>query len=276
MPGTTGWIVKLNAQGDIQWQKCYGGQLSDDLRVISESPDGSYWAVGYTSSTDGDVSGNHGGVDGWVLRLGPSGELMGQRCIGGSGYDQLTGLHVLPDGNALVSGYTSSTDGDITDPLGGNDAWTLLLDPNLEILWQRTLGGSGNDNGYATDAGQVGGAVITGHSRSTDGDLTGNNGESDLWVVKLAPWEVGMDELDWHPNMNLYPSPTEDLVQVEWNGPHAGPLSWEIIDLTGRAVARGRSVGGRWSVPVAQLAPGTYLMRVHGPKGVSGGRFVKE
>ena len=41
----------------------------------------------YTDSNDGDVSGNHGSGDSWVVKLDTLGTILAQNCYGGSGND---------------------------------------------------------------------------------------------------------------------------------------------------------------------------------------------
>ena len=64
------WVVKLDRYGDIEWQKCLGGSDSDWAYNIQQTSDGGYIVAGYTGSNDGDVSGNHGEKDFWVVKLG--------------------------------------------------------------------------------------------------------------------------------------------------------------------------------------------------------------
>src|SRR5436190_12259968 len=78
------WIIKLNSAGTILWQKSYGGTNNDYASSIKQTTDGGYIFSGYTSSNDGDVSGNHGGFeDGWVVKTDSTGTLIWQKCLGG-------------------------------------------------------------------------------------------------------------------------------------------------------------------------------------------------
>lgn len=63
------WIVKLNETGNIQWQKGLGGSSYYYAQSIQQTFDGGYVVAGYTKSTDGDVSGNHGDFDVWIVKL---------------------------------------------------------------------------------------------------------------------------------------------------------------------------------------------------------------
>ena len=73
------WIVKLDVDGVLQWQRTFGGSFWDMAFAIVQSSDGGYVAAGRTESDDGDVSGNHGGYDIWVVKLDAAGDLQWQR-----------------------------------------------------------------------------------------------------------------------------------------------------------------------------------------------------
>ncbi|MCB0795914.1 MAG: T9SS type A sorting domain-containing protein, partial [Flavobacteriales bacterium] len=65
------WLVRFDATGNIAWERCVGGSMMEEFHGLEATPDGGYIACGNTSSNDVDVSGNHGGYDGWVAKFGP-------------------------------------------------------------------------------------------------------------------------------------------------------------------------------------------------------------
>ena len=71
----------------LEWQKCLGGSDWDDAYSIQQTTDGGYIVAGGPESNDGDVSGNHGFDDYWVVKLSSSGTLEWQKCLGGSDLD---------------------------------------------------------------------------------------------------------------------------------------------------------------------------------------------
>jgi len=86
------WLVKLNASGNIEWQKCYGGTGDEFGNAIVQTFYGGYAVTTFTNSNDGDVSGNHntdGNFDGWFIQVTPKGKLLFQHCYGGSDFDGL-------------------------------------------------------------------------------------------------------------------------------------------------------------------------------------------
>ena len=61
-------VAFANAQAPaIQWQKSLGGSNNDYAYAIRQTTDGGYIVAGYSFSNDGDVTGNHGGYDYWIV-----------------------------------------------------------------------------------------------------------------------------------------------------------------------------------------------------------------
>ncbi|MBP6389684.1 MAG: T9SS type A sorting domain-containing protein [Flavobacteriales bacterium] len=192
--GTDIWVVKLDALGALVWQRTLGGSGYDYPGAISPTSDGGYIAVGRSSSTDGDVTGNHGGTaDAWVAKLDTAGNIQWQRSLGGTLSDW--GYDVLPtnDGGYIVAASTYSSDGDVTFIHGYEDAWLIKLNALGDIVWERTYGGSLYESAKAVRQTIDGGFILAGYTQSTDGDVVGNNGWRDAWVVKVD----GTGNIQW-------------------------------------------------------------------------------
>lgn len=183
--GVDVWIVKLNSAGNKVWQRCLGGSGTDWVYSIQQTTDGGYIAAGYTFSNDGDVSGNHGATDVWVVKLDGSGNKVWQRCLGGSAFDRAYSIQQTVDGGYIVAGCTNSNDGDVSGTIGSGDAWIVKLDGFGNKVWQRCLGGSAFDIAYSIQQTTDGGYIFAGGTNSNNGDVSGNHGEGDIWVVKL-------------------------------------------------------------------------------------------
>lgn len=108
-----------------------------------------------------------------------------QKCLGGSAYDVGYSLTQAKDGNILILGESASRNGDVTDaPLGPN-VWLIKIDTSGNLLWQKTYGGSGTDQGRFVTATADGGCIFTAQTRSNNGDVSGWHGDFDVWVVKV-------------------------------------------------------------------------------------------
>lgn len=187
------WIVKLTSTGAISWEKTFGGSSDEAPSTIHQTADGGYIVFGQTESNDGDVSGNHGGGDYWLFKITSTGGLSWQVCLGGSGDEENAGesgndcLQITPAGEYVVAGWSNSTDGDVTGNHGSFDYWVLKLTSTGGIIWEKSLGGTGDDEGTSVQlTPSDGGCIVTGLASSNDGDVTGNHGVYDAWIVKLS------------------------------------------------------------------------------------------
>ncbi|HXH18330.1 MAG TPA: S8 family serine peptidase, partial [Chitinophagales bacterium] len=180
------WVVKLNAGGSIMWQKSFGGSAADQANSVQPTSDGGYIVAGYSASYNGDVTGSHGSRDYWVVKLNASGALQWQKALGGTQSDEATSVIQTSDGGYAVTGYASSNNGNVSSNHGGQDFWTVKLDASGNIQWQRTHGGSANEKAYAVAHTGDGGFVLAGSSDSNNGDVSGNQGGADFWIVKLG------------------------------------------------------------------------------------------
>lgn len=191
------WIVKLNASGIIQWQKSLGGSYGDVANSIEQTTDGGYIVAGESRSINGDVTGNHGNADYWVVKLDSSGNIQWQKSLGGSNRDAANSVKQTSDGGYIVAGESSSTDGDVTGNHGNYDYWIVKLDPSGNIQWQKSIGGSLYDAANSIQQTFDGGYIVAGGSNSADGDVTHNQGNQDFWIVKLnssgiIQWETSL------------------------------------------------------------------------------------
>jgi len=199
-PGEDYWIIKLDFFGNMMWQKSLGGTDSFDpfgqinrepAYSVQQTTDGGYIVTGYSASTDGDVTGNHGGKDFWVVKLTPNGDIKWQKSLGGSSNEAASSIQQTTDGGYIISGVSKSSKSDVTGNHGGYDYWIVKLAPDTgtnalpAIEWQKSLGGSGEDMAYSVQQTTDGGYIVAGSSNSTDGDVTGNHGSNDYWIVKL-------------------------------------------------------------------------------------------
>jgi len=136
------WMIKIDANGDMLWQKCFGFSGADYPGDFVQLPDGGFLIGGraYSYGTS-----HHGGYDFWLLRLSSVGNILWEKCFGGflddGNYGKIRILP-LPENNFLVTGSTYSNDGDIPFSHGNWDTWVFAIDQNANLLWERTFGSS--------------------------------------------------------------------------------------------------------------------------------------
>ena len=180
------WIVKLNSHRRILWKKTLGGSWFEIAYSVASFYDGGVVVAGYTESNDGDVRGNHGGRDFWVVRLDEDGRVLWSKTLGGSYDESAFSVAPLPEEGLVVAGYSESNDGDVGENHGGKDFWIVRLDEDGNFVWGRVLGGSGDDWANSLIVLDENTIVVAGTTWSSDGDVKRNHGNTDFWVVKLA------------------------------------------------------------------------------------------
>ena len=116
------WLIKLDATGSIQWQKCYGGTENEFVGDFKKTQDGGYIIVGYTMSSNGDVSGYSGNADMWVVKTDNLGNLAWQKCLGVSTSDG--GYGVAENSSGFI---ICGTGGGCQ--LGNSDIWIVKINP---------------------------------------------------------------------------------------------------------------------------------------------------
>jgi PKD repeat protein len=205
------WIVKLDAEGQIQTQRTIGGSGDDYLTDIQQTADGGYVVGGYSNSgISGDkTQANKGGGDYWVVKITATGSIQWQNTIGGNSYDGLQSIQQTTDGGYILGGYSNSgISGDKTEASQGyGDYWVVKLTATGAIQWQNTIGGNSSDVLQSIQQTTDGGYILGGYSDSDiSGDKTEENwgGFDDYWVVKLTAngaieWQntIGGSSLDY-------------------------------------------------------------------------------
>lgn len=138
------WVAKLDIIGNIIWQHCYGGYDFDRVFSFIEMEDHNLLMYGFTTSNDGDVSGNHGDDDGWLLKLNATGGIIWQRCFGGTNNDAGTRAISTSDGGYILCNEVDSHNGDITFNAGSTDSWIVKLLPEcIPVIYYADADGDG-------------------------------------------------------------------------------------------------------------------------------------
>jgi hypothetical protein len=185
------WIVKLDANGIIVWDKLFGGSNDEAAFCVQQIADGGYIVAGASaSSANGNVSNvNHGGSDIWIVLLDRFGNIDNNRLLGGNADELAKSIQQTSDGNLIMAGYsTSSLNGDVTGINHGFlDVWVVKSDINGDVIWDKLLGGNNDEEALSIQQTTDGGYILAGYSLSSaNGDVTGaNHGLNDYWIVKL-------------------------------------------------------------------------------------------
>lgn len=185
------WILKLDTDGNIQWQIATGFSGTDQAFSLIQTIDGGYFIGGVLDVTASNGAGNsraktqHAGGDYWAIKLDASGNLEWRNYFGGTNTDTCYDVIETIDGYILV-GSSDSSDVDISNNKGSYDFWVLKIDKSGTLLWEKNFGGSEIDEARAITATNDGNFMIVGDTRSNNQDVTTNNGGADLWLIKIT------------------------------------------------------------------------------------------
>jgi hypothetical protein len=166
--GTRGdiMILKLDADGGIEWQKRYGGAKFEEPSTILEVSDG-YIVMEQSSSFTAST-------DAWIFKIDFDGDFIWQKTFGGrGGMDELSSAMLTNDGGFIAAGETSS------NFIPSEDFWAVKFDSEGMPQWQKRYGGSHIDSVESMDLTPEGGVIMVGTTRSFGA------GNLDIWGVRV-------------------------------------------------------------------------------------------
>lgn len=267
------WIIKISTTGTLQWQKSLGGVGSDLGMGITITADGGYIVTGQTDSFGGDVVGNHGSADAWVVKLDATGNKIWQKCFGGPSYDVGTDIFQQPNGNFIMISYAASNSGDPTGNQGLFDFWLVNFDPTGNLIWQKTYGGDKNDVAFAVSPTIDNGFILFGYSASATGDVTLNQGMDDYWIVKLnAPVITSTNNPNYLPGVSVYPTLTLDG-KINVTKPNQLQYFFSIFSSEGKKIISEKELSS--VIEISALPKGVYIIQVRQRNKLVNFRVVK-
>lgn len=259
------WIVKINPNRTIAWQKTFGGDANDKVAYVRVDAQGNIYLGGHSQSrqnTGNKTTVQKGTNDMWVHKLNADGIIIWEASIGGQNDDYLYAFATTGDGGVIVGGNTySQISGDKNElGMGGLDAWIIKLNNLGQIEWQNAVGGAGNETVYSLlptpDGGYIAG--ITSNSNISSDKAEPGFGLNDYWIVKL-----------------------NNIGAIQWNRTYGGPADDNVASiipdgdgylavgttLSGIGGTRDLSLHGGSDIWVLRLDPGgslTWQMLVGG------------
>lgn len=181
------WIIKISSEGNLIWEKSYGGSEIDEALDITSTIDGNFIVCGNTRSNNIDVSLNNGAADIWILKITPNGEILWEKTYGGNSFEAARSIHQTTDNGFVIAGNSRSDNNDLTKNNGQNDGWIFKINQDGILEWQTSIGGSNID--LLMDSTQLldGSIVAVGNTSSSDLDISENKGFTDLLLIRLNP-----------------------------------------------------------------------------------------
>jgi uncharacterized repeat protein (TIGR01451 family) len=184
------WILKLSPSGNVIWKKCYGGD-GDEKPYNGFEKNNRYYLIGTTMNlshaASGDVNGVIDGYDMWYVVLDTAGNLVRQKCIGGTssvdfGYDIASTI----DNKIIIGGYSQSNDVYVSGSHGLTDYALIKIDTLGIKQWGKLFGSSYYDRSYSVSVNADSSLSLLGDVSVADGDVAAIYGSNDFWVVNYT------------------------------------------------------------------------------------------
>ena len=244
----------LAGQLALTANRIYGGNSLDEPRKFALAANNSvHFFGGRSFSNDGDLPGNNGGMDFWIMKRGADGSAVWSRNYGGNTNDELVTVLPHPDGGAIGFGTTRSSQGLFGTLNGISGAWLMRTNASGNLIDGQIFGGAMTE--LAADAFRHISGNVTMAIEAHSGNLNGllGLGGADAWIVQVTPsfqpaWAVRLggnqadvpQAIDSDINGNIYVGATSrsNLPDVQPNqgeddawlfklGPN-GSLLWQV------------------------------------------------
>jgi hypothetical protein len=222
-----------------------------------------------------NISGNKtqdskGGNDYWLVKIDLLGNVLWDKTIGGNGEDIIYSLSQDSSNNFYIAGSSESTlSGDKTeDSRGGEDIWIVKTDESGTILWDKTIGGSGNDTSGKLTMTSGNDFLLTASSNSSiSGEKTeASRGDYDYWLLKLEPALTTANFVATNPQ--AFPNPTKEKFQIALPQTYQN-IKVSIIDILGQIVQEKEFMNTSQVNMTIYGEAGLYIVKLQNEKGES-------
>ncbi|MBP1163231.1 MULTISPECIES: T9SS type A sorting domain-containing protein [unclassified Chryseobacterium] len=256
------WIVKLNKNGRVEWEKNFGGKGDDHLRTLAITSTG--FIIGGESRSE--RSGNktvalEEGSDLWLISLNDNGDEQWQKSYNVKNRDILMGMSVvsgkMEDGSEkskgiLLGGYTQAEGRIQTDD---ETFWMLYLDQNGNEQWRKHITGETRQKAERLSdlkLNRDGSIILAGTSAE-------ELGKENWKIVKLGDKQV--DQLIEKYDIKIYPNPVSDYAYVEigFDFKEADIL---LYDMSGRQLQNLKTKNKVTKINTQALVQGAYLVTI--------------
>jgi hypothetical protein len=263
------FIVKYDASGNLLWAQSAGGIGWDSGQSISSDFSGAIYISGYFGSSSITLGTttltNAGNNDIFMVKYDASGNVIWAKGAGGAGSDYGSSNATDANGNVYVTGNFSSTitfGTTILTNVASNNIFVVKYDSTGNVLWAKGAGSTGGSYGLGITSDASGNLYITGFfafpSINFGVTTLSNGGNFDMFIAKLDPTIVGIEENKASNEINIYPNPsngifnfkdTKNLKQVE------------VYNLLGEQIL---AQGNQKQINLSGFSKGIYYARING------------
>ncbi|MCD9853848.1 T9SS type A sorting domain-containing protein [Epilithonimonas sp. JDS] len=255
------WIVKLDKNGAVQWEKNFGGSEDDHIRTMALTETGYIIGGESRSQTSGNKSAKlEKGTDLWLLSLDQDGNEEWQKSYNFKNRDVLMSLNAIRNSDSetkgfLIGGYTQS-EGKVQE----NDEtfWMLYIDKNGKEVWRKYVEGKEKKNEerlVSAILNRDGSYVLAGTSAE-------ELGKENWKIVKLLDSDV--ENLIENKDIQIYPNPVRDYCYVEI-GLDFDQADIYLYDMTGKIIQKLQTKNKVTKINTGRLPQGIYIIKANIP-----------
>ena len=262
------WIIKTDSLGNEVWQNTIGGSLIEESCNILQTSDGGYIIGGSSNSPiSGDkIENSKGGFDYWIIKISAIGSIEWQKTIGGSLDDKLSKIKLTTDSGYILCGTSnSSISGDKTENSRGNiDNWIVKINKTGSIEWDKTVGGSLDDEAFDILQTNDNGFLLASTSTSSiSGEKSENSkGGKDYWIVKLNPENLKIASNNFSIKTKIYPNPTTGIITIDLEKNNSN-ITIEITNNLGQIIKSEEfNSASQIVLNLEKLSTGIYFIKV--------------
>lgn len=253
------WIVKLGKEGNVEWERNYGGKGDDHIRTMAFTSSGFIIGGESRSERSGNKTvGVEEGTDLWLISLNTKGDEQWQKSFNFKNRDILMSMSVINDGDGrnpkgvLLGGYTQAVERIEADD---EKFWLLYLDNDGNEKWRKYVKGESNSKQDRLSDARInrdGSIILAGTSAE-------NLGTENWKIVKLGDEQV--NDLIEKTNIKIYPNPVSDYCYVEI-GFEFKEADIDLYDMSGRKLQSLTTKNKVTKINTQNLIQGAYLIVV--------------
>ena len=177
------WVIKLSSNGDLLWERSFGGSKYETANSIIQSADKKIHILGSTLSNDKNISFQIGSSDFWLLTIDSDGNLLSEQTFGGSNFDKGKKIEIDSKDNLWLTGYSRSIDFDFSSNKGKNDAILIQLSKNRILKETFEIGAEGEDIANSLIHFNENEIIVAGYSDSKEDYFIENKGGKDIFLA---------------------------------------------------------------------------------------------
>ena len=253
------WIVKLDKNGKVEWEKNYGGKGDDHIRTLALTSTGYIIGGESRSERSGNKTvGTQEGTDLWLIALNERGDEQWQKSYNFKNRDVLMGMSVIHSADdksskgILLGGYTQA-EGRIEKD--DETFWMLYLDQNGNEQWRKHVAGESRQREERLSdlkLNRDGSIILAGTSAK-------ELGKENWKIIKLGDKQVS--QLIEKQDIRIYPNPVSDYAYVEigFDFKEAEIL---LYDMSGRQLQSLKTKNNVTKINTQNLVQGAYLVTI--------------